>query len=386
MRYTLKQNFMVRGGSTDFGTGMEFFTLEGTYDAQVHRILKSRYEWGGYAGMTPFACGNLDPDRRTRGVLAGGSSSGGALALIQGVCDFSLGSDTGGSCRTPALRAGLLGYKSETQGIDRQGLLPMGGSMDSVGIMTQDLGVLLQVAQVLGQTSHPVQTLGLVSSQGLGSLYQDLGRGWLTQCLPDFYSNMAQFNGVFHKTPDQWLRARFPRSRQAPAHRSRLPSLVKARILAGVVLARMARDHGWESKRLTALNHFKQKLKLVVGDDLVLTPGAKGGYMGQSFDDRYLLIPNLLDRPALVIPTGGEGLQILGPRGGGLSLIRWAHDRISRIPDPGTQPGYKWVLPLPQDGFPGRFQHSPSNLNPAAGGLHPEPTGDSHPGPGVPQA
>ena len=324
MRYTLKQNYMVKGFSTDFGTGQEALCVRGVYDCWVHQVLKTSHQWVGYSAMTPFACGNLDPCRTTRGVTAGGSSSGGAVDLEAGLCDFSVASDTGGSARTPALRAGLVGYKSQVQGISRYGLLPMAGSMDSVGVMAKDLVVLKAVVGTLGQGTAPIKSIGRVSKTQLGDLYQDLGRGWYTQFLPDFYSNMARFNGVFHRTPDQLLKSRFSLCREAPVFRSRLPRLVKARILAGAVLARMSRDYQWESKRLRALKSFKQKLKLILSDDLSLTPGAQGGYMRQDFDDRYLLIANLLDRPALVLPTGGQGLQIIGPRGGGASMIQWA--------------------------------------------------------------
>ena len=46
------------------------------------------------------------PDR-----ITGGSSSGSAAAVSHGLCDFALGSDTGGSVRAPASHCGLFGIR-----------------------------------------------------------------------------------------------------------------------------------------------------------------------------------------------------------------------------------------------------------------------------------
>ena len=84
------------------------------------------------------------PDR-----IPGGSSSGSASAVSNDLCDFALGSDTGGSVRTPASYCGLYGIRP-THGrvsLDEcQALVP---SMDTAGYFTRDAELFERVGCVL---------------------------------------------------------------------------------------------------------------------------------------------------------------------------------------------------------------------------------------------
>src|SRR5215207_7939632 len=97
----------------------------------------------GRTNMTEFAYSGvgLNPhygtprsafDRKT-GRIPGGSSSGAAVAVADGLCALSIGTDTGGSCRIPAAYNGIVGYKPSKGRVSTHGAYPLSSSLDSVG-------------------------------------------------------------------------------------------------------------------------------------------------------------------------------------------------------------------------------------------------------------
>lgn len=81
-------------------------------------------------------------DRSARLISAGGSSGGSALAVAAGAADLALGTDTGGSVRLPAAYCGVVGYKPSYGMISRYGVVPYANSLDTVGFLARDVGVV----------------------------------------------------------------------------------------------------------------------------------------------------------------------------------------------------------------------------------------------------
>ncbi len=81
--------------------------------------------------------------------VPGGSSSGSAAALTNGLYDFSIGSDTGGSVRIPASFCGLIGMRPTHNRINTKGVYPMAPSFDTVGWFANNVGIFQKVAEVL---------------------------------------------------------------------------------------------------------------------------------------------------------------------------------------------------------------------------------------------
>jgi len=86
---------------------------------------------------------------RAPGRLPGGSSSGSAAACGAGLCDFALGSDTGGSVRVPASFNGIYGLRPTHERIEHSGVADMAPSFDVPGWFAATPGVFRKIGAVL---------------------------------------------------------------------------------------------------------------------------------------------------------------------------------------------------------------------------------------------
>ncbi|WP_350335921.1 amidase [Coralliovum pocilloporae] len=83
------------------------------------------------------------------GRIPGGSSSGSAAAVAAGLCDFAIGTDTGGSIRAPASYCGLVGLRPTHGRLSLDSCMPMAPSLDAAGWFARDIATYLRVADVL---------------------------------------------------------------------------------------------------------------------------------------------------------------------------------------------------------------------------------------------
>ena len=87
----------------------------------------------GVTSVNPHYGAVLNPHNPSR--VAGGSSGGSAVAVAAGMCDWAIGSDTGGSIRIPASLCGVVGFKPELGSIETTGVIPLSPSLDTLGPM-----------------------------------------------------------------------------------------------------------------------------------------------------------------------------------------------------------------------------------------------------------
>ena len=89
--------------------------------------------------------------------ICGGSSCGSASAVSNALCDFALGSDTGGSVRAPANHCGLFGIRPTHARISLERVLDLAPSLDTCGYFARDIGTFARVSDVLlGADSAPL--------------------------------------------------------------------------------------------------------------------------------------------------------------------------------------------------------------------------------------
>ena len=81
--------------------------------------------------------------------ISGGSSSGSASAVSNSLCDFALGSDTGGSVRAPANHCGLYGIRPTHGRVKLEGDLDLAPSLDTCGYFARDAETFARVSGVL---------------------------------------------------------------------------------------------------------------------------------------------------------------------------------------------------------------------------------------------
>ena len=90
----------------------------------------------------------------------GWSSSGSGVATAAGLCYASLGTDTGGSIRTPCAVNGIVGLKPTWGRVSRYGVLGLAPSLDHVGPMTRTVADAAAVLAVLaGWDAHDPTSL-----------------------------------------------------------------------------------------------------------------------------------------------------------------------------------------------------------------------------------
>jgi amidase len=81
--------------------------------------------------------------------IPGGSSSGSASVVSNGLADFALGTDTGGSVRAPASHCGLIGLRPTHARVSLQGAMDLAPDFDTCGWFARDIDTFAKVGDVL---------------------------------------------------------------------------------------------------------------------------------------------------------------------------------------------------------------------------------------------
>jgi aspartyl-tRNA(Asn)/glutamyl-tRNA(Gln) amidotransferase subunit A len=178
---SIKDLFDVAGEPNPAGSVVLANRYSAVRDAEVvTRLRASGAVVVGRTNMTEFAYSGLglnphygtprNPYDRAAGRIPGGSSSGGAVSVADGMAIAAIGSDTGGSIRIPAALCGLTGFKPTARRVSLSGVLPLSPSLDSIGSIAPTVACCSRLDAVLSGVPTPKQSALGVKGLRLGLL------------------------------------------------------------------------------------------------------------------------------------------------------------------------------------------------------------------------
>ena len=354
---TIKDLFDVAGEVTSAGSAARArHGTPATHDAPVVQRLRaagavivaktnmSEFAFSGI-GDNPHFGTPRNPADRSR--VPGGSTSGGAVAVADGMCAVTIGSDTGGSTRIPAALCGIVGFKPSKSRVPTEGAFPLSSSFDSIGpIATSVAACAATDAIIAGDKPVPIDPVPLTGlrigviqgmpmrdlddtvaarfasaldvfrsarlSDEVISLIDDAAavnaRGGLVA--PEAAMVHGQFIEAYGNEVDPNIRARIERGRTIGQGAYREMAADRARLVKAM------------DERLEELDAVVLPTCPIVAPTIVETQDADVWARKNALVLRNTSLANFFDLTAISLPIPGRGLPV------GLMLIaRNGHDR-----------------------------------------------------------
>ncbi|MCO5733279.1 amidase [Rhizobium sp. SSA_523] len=162
---SVKDLFDVAGERTTAGSLALTHARPAAQDSPVvRRLLSAGAVITGTTNMSEFAFSGIginphygtprNPFDRATGRIPGGSSSGAAISVTDGMAVAAIGTDTGGSIRIPAALCGLTGFKPTARRVSAEGVVPLSTSLDSIGPIAASVACCAAIDAVLSGNAH----------------------------------------------------------------------------------------------------------------------------------------------------------------------------------------------------------------------------------------
>lgn len=171
---SIKDLFDIPGEPTTAGSRLRLDATPATTEAPaIARLRAAGAVIIGKTNMTEFAFSGVginphygtpgNPADRSR--IPGGSTSGGAVSVADGMAEIAIGSDTGGSTRIPAALCGIVGWKPSQYRVPTIGAFPLSYALDSIGPMARTVADCALADAVMA--GDPISSLNAPSLAGL---------------------------------------------------------------------------------------------------------------------------------------------------------------------------------------------------------------------------
>jgi aspartyl-tRNA(Asn)/glutamyl-tRNA(Gln) amidotransferase subunit A len=166
---SIKDLFDIEGQVTRAGSRALDDLAPAKADAPaVARLRRAGFIVIGRTNMTEFAYSGIGINphygtpkgawNRGAGHVPGGSSSGAAVSVVDGMAHGALGTDTGGSCRIPAAYNGIVGFKPTQRRVPLDGGVPLSFTLDSFGPLARSVACCAVLDAVLaGEAVVPLR-------------------------------------------------------------------------------------------------------------------------------------------------------------------------------------------------------------------------------------
>lgn len=354
----VKDIFDTAGIPTGYGSPIYRHRVPATDADCVGRVRAAGGIILGKTVTTEFAtfCPGKTRNPHDPGRTPGGSSSGSAAAVADGMVPLAFGSQTVGSVVRPASFCGIVGYKADFGRFDLSGMKPLASRLDSLGFFARSVAdVALFADAVAGKVAGGLERVpdrpprvALVRTvhwsradpssraavEAAVDVLKDAGAEVAEPRLPPAFESLAEIqNLIFTAGAAESLSAEWR------DHRDSLSPQLRAVIEEGlshtpdaVAAAEMA------AERCRAFMD-----ELFVNHDFVLAPAAVGEApegLERTGDPLFSRMWTLLHGPCLSLPgmTGEAGLpvgvQLAGRRGDDDRLLAWAAWLAERMPTP----------------------------------------------------
>ncbi len=294
----------------------------------------------------------------------GGSSSGSAAAVADGMVPLAIGTQTNGSVIRPASFCGVYGYKPSHGLIPRTGVLTQSPPLDTVGVMAAELEGLAflaeplmafdardpasqprarpQLLEVLREAPPVPPKLAFVRSvvwdqaaedtkAGFAELVEALGEHVEEVELSSMFGDAIELHGAIMQAD---LAKSF--AREYETGRDRLSARLREMIESGQRV--LAVDYNRALERAATLNAALDQL--FTGYDAILTPAAPGEAprgLGSTGSPVFCTTWTLCGVPAVTLPLlrGASGMpigvQLVGQKGDDARLLRTARWLIEAV-------------------------------------------------------
>lgn len=154
---SIKDNIDVAGVSSTAGSRFFAERIANSDATVVARLREAEAVLIGKVNLHEFAFGGTTQNPHHGSCrnawnldhIPGGSSGGSGASVAAGMCDVSLGTDTGGSIRIPAALNGLVGVRPTVGRVSNHGAFPVSVMFDTIGPLAHTVAEAAAVFEVL---------------------------------------------------------------------------------------------------------------------------------------------------------------------------------------------------------------------------------------------